>query len=199
MALWGQLELHAHGSVAQHALVLALALPFSRAGKRRRILAAAEALDVPAVPARRLMAEACRHGELIPRRMRPPDTTPHKRKAPGEPAPARLYAVADGYGGRPASRSRTGECRARLIPGGQFERICRLAAASGWVAPSADHMAAHGHQDHVAVLPRGFAKGADGRRAVIAFACDGIPLTRFAAGSRRHNGADAGRVRVARA
>jgi hypothetical protein len=27
--------------------------------------------------------------------MRPPDTTPNKRAAPGEPAPARLHAVGD--------------------------------------------------------------------------------------------------------
>jgi hypothetical protein len=96
VALWGQIELHAHGMRAQHAMVVALALPFSRGAKRRRICAAARALEVPVVPARRLRATALRHGELIPRRMRPPDTTPNKRAAPGEPAPARLYAVADG-------------------------------------------------------------------------------------------------------
>jgi hypothetical protein len=103
IALWGQIELHAHGMRAQHAMVVALALPYSWGGKRRRILAAAEALDVPAVPARNLKATALKHGEMIPRRMRPPDTTPNKRAAPGEPAPARLYAVADGYPGRRAT------------------------------------------------------------------------------------------------
>ena len=97
VALWGQIELHAHGMRAQHAMVVALALPFSRGAKRRRIRAAAAALEVPAVPARRLKAEALAHGDVIPRQMRPPDTTPNKRAAPGEPAPARLYAVADGY------------------------------------------------------------------------------------------------------
>ncbi|MFL5861786.1 MAG: hypothetical protein ACJ780_13565 [Solirubrobacteraceae bacterium] len=97
VALWGQIELHAHGMRAQNAMVVALALPFSRGGKRGRIRAAAAALDVPAVPARRLKTVALRHGDVIPRRMRPPDTTPNKRAAPGEPAPARLYAVADGY------------------------------------------------------------------------------------------------------
>jgi hypothetical protein len=100
VALWGQIELHAHGMRAEHAMVVALALPYSWGDKRRRILAAAGALEVPAVPARRLKATALAHGELIPRRMRPPDTTPNKRAAPGEPAPARLYAVADGYPGR---------------------------------------------------------------------------------------------------
>jgi hypothetical protein len=106
VALWGQIELHAHGMRAQHAMVVALALPFSWRDKRRRILAAADALEVPAVPARQLKASALQHGELIPRRMRPPDLMPNKRQAPGEPAPARLYAVADGYPGRsPARRS----------------------------------------------------------------------------------------------
>jgi hypothetical protein len=97
VAVWGQVELHAHGLRAQHAMVVALALPFSRGAKRRLIRAAADALEVAAVPARRLRAEALQHGDVIPRWMRPPDTTPNKRAAPGEPAPARLYAVADGY------------------------------------------------------------------------------------------------------
>ncbi|HEY1714341.1 MAG TPA: hypothetical protein VGG07_15660 [Solirubrobacteraceae bacterium] len=97
VALWGQIELHAHGMRAQHAMIVALALPYSWGAKRRRIRTAAEMLDVSAVPARRLKATALAHGEVIPRPMRPPDTTPNKRAAPGEPAPARLYAVADGY------------------------------------------------------------------------------------------------------
>ncbi|MGO9957927.1 MAG: hypothetical protein ACLP50_18485 [Solirubrobacteraceae bacterium] len=103
VALWGQIELHAHGMRAQHAMVVALARPFSWGDKRRRVLAAADALDVPAVPARRLKAVALRHGELIPPSMRPPDLEPNKRKAPGPPAPARLYAVADGYPRRSTS------------------------------------------------------------------------------------------------
>jgi hypothetical protein len=104
VAAWGQIELHAHGMRAQHAMVVAVALPLSWGGKRRRILAAAGALEVPAVPARELKAAALQHGDLIPRRMRPPDTTPNKRKAPGEPDPARLRAVADGYPGRSPTR-----------------------------------------------------------------------------------------------
>jgi hypothetical protein len=51
---------------------------------------------VPVVPCRKLKATALEHGDVIPRRMRPPDTTPNKRAAPGEPDPARLHAVADG-------------------------------------------------------------------------------------------------------
>lgn len=104
VALWGQIELHAHGMRAQNATIVALALPFSWGAKRRRIRAAADALEVEAVPARRLKATALAHGDVIPRRMRPPDTTPNKRAAPGEPAPARLYAVADGYHDRQRSR-----------------------------------------------------------------------------------------------
>jgi hypothetical protein len=104
VALWGQIELHAHGMRAQHAIVVALALPFSWGAKRRRVLAVADALEVPAVAARRLKATALGHGDLVPRRMRPPDTTPNKRAAPGEPAPARLYAVADGYPARQRAR-----------------------------------------------------------------------------------------------
>ncbi len=104
VALWGQIELHAHGMRAEHACVVALALPFSRAGKRRRLVEAAGALGVPAVPARRLAIAGRRHGEPIPGAMRPPDLMPNKRKAPGEPAPARLYAVADGYRDRRTSR-----------------------------------------------------------------------------------------------
>jgi hypothetical protein len=97
VALWGQIELHARGMRAEHARLVALALPLSRAGKRDRLIAAAQALGVPAVPARRLAATAGAHGEPIARWMRPPDLEPNKRKAPGPPDPARLHMVADGY------------------------------------------------------------------------------------------------------
>jgi hypothetical protein len=96
VALWGRIELHAQGMRAERAMVVALALPFSHGAKRRHIAAAAAALEVPAVAARRLRAAALEHGELVPKSMRPPDLTPNKRAAPGEPAPARLSAVADG-------------------------------------------------------------------------------------------------------
>jgi hypothetical protein len=102
VALWGQVELHPHGMRAERAMVVALALPMSWGAKRRRILAAADALEVPAVPARRLVRTALAHGDVIPPHMRPPDTTPNKRAAPGPPAPARLAAVADGYPDRTA-------------------------------------------------------------------------------------------------
>jgi hypothetical protein len=96
VALWGQVELHAHGIRAQYAMIVALALPMSWGSKRRRLVAVADALEVPAVPARRLRASALEHGDVIPRSMRPPDTMPNKRAAPGPPDPAALYAVADG-------------------------------------------------------------------------------------------------------
>ncbi len=97
VALWGVLELHAHGMRAERATIVALALPLSHGAKRRRLVAAARALGVPAVPARRLAAAAAEHGERIAPWMRPPDLEPNKRKAPGTPDPARLHAVADGY------------------------------------------------------------------------------------------------------
>jgi hypothetical protein len=96
VALWGRIELHAHGMRAQQASVVALALPVSRWGKRRRTIAAAEQLGIPAVPARRLVAATVEAGRIIPKEMRPPDVMPNKRQAPGPPAPARLNAVADG-------------------------------------------------------------------------------------------------------
>ncbi|MGH9118474.1 MAG: hypothetical protein ACRD0A_11565 [Acidimicrobiales bacterium] len=96
VALWGRIELHAHGMRAEHARVVVLALPFSRWGKRRRTIAAAEAVGIAAVPAGRLVAATRELGAIIPQEMRPPDVMPNKRAAPGEPAPARLNAVADG-------------------------------------------------------------------------------------------------------
>ena len=96
VALSGRIELHAHGMRAERASVVALALPFSRWGKRRRTIAAAERLGIVAVPARELVAASAEFGRVIPREMRPPDVMPNKRAAPGEPAPARLNAVADG-------------------------------------------------------------------------------------------------------
>jgi hypothetical protein len=96
VALSGRIELHAHGMRAQHASVVALALPLSRWSKRRRTIAAAERLGIPAVPAGRLAVATLDAGRIIPESMRPPDVMPNKRQAPGPPAPARLNAVADG-------------------------------------------------------------------------------------------------------
>jgi hypothetical protein len=95
VALWGRLELHPHGMRGEHVQIIALALPVLPGPKRRRVLAVAGALGVPAVPARKLVATALRHGDHIPRAIRPPDTTPNKRAAPGTPDPARLHAAVD--------------------------------------------------------------------------------------------------------
>jgi hypothetical protein len=89
---------------ARHASVVALALPLSPWGKRRQTVAAAASLGIPAVPARRLVAATAGAGRIIPKAMRPPDVMPNKRQAPGEPAPARLNAVADGLGRRRRER-----------------------------------------------------------------------------------------------
>jgi hypothetical protein len=95
VALWGRLELHPHGLRGEHAQIIALALPILPGPKRRRVQEAARAMGVPAVPARQLRATAERQGAPIPSALRPPDTTPNKRAAPGEPDPARLHAVGD--------------------------------------------------------------------------------------------------------
>jgi hypothetical protein len=71
VVVWGRLELHATGLRGQYAQVVALALPLSRWAKRRRVLAAAEALEVPAVPNRALTAVACDNGEPVPDSLRP--------------------------------------------------------------------------------------------------------------------------------
>jgi hypothetical protein len=73
VALWGAIELHASGMRAQHAMVVALALPMTHAAKRRRVIEVALAIEVPAVAAGRLAAaaRACGRsidGALVPRR-----------------------------------------------------------------------------------------------------------------------------------
>jgi hypothetical protein len=70
--VWGQIELHATGMRARHARIVALALPFSRWGKRRRVIALADRLRVPAVPYRALKPIALAHGKPVPERLRPP-------------------------------------------------------------------------------------------------------------------------------
>jgi hypothetical protein len=95
VALWGSLELHPHGIRAEQAQIIALALPVLPGPKRRRVQEIAQALAVPAVPAQQLRAVAERQGAPIPPAMRPPDTSPNKRAAPGTPDPARLHAVGD--------------------------------------------------------------------------------------------------------
>jgi hypothetical protein len=71
VVLWGRMELHGTGMRAQHAMVVALALPLTHGAKRRRIVSVAESLEADTVPARRLIATAKRHGEPIPCELKP--------------------------------------------------------------------------------------------------------------------------------
>ena len=71
VVVWGALELHPTGMRAQHAMVVALALPLTSGAKRRRVRAAASALEVPAVPARRLAAAALACGRPLPNALLP--------------------------------------------------------------------------------------------------------------------------------
>jgi len=71
VALWGAIELHPTGVRAQHAAVVALALPLSHTPKRRRVIGVAASLEVETVPARHLTDVAAHHGcpvtpELVP-------------------------------------------------------------------------------------------------------------------------------------
>ena len=97
IALWGDIELHPFGMRGARGMVVALALPPWSGPKPRRIAEIASALDVEAVPARRLEAVALAHGAPISRGMAP------------EPRASRAaYAVeqrlAEAHGGwRPSS------------------------------------------------------------------------------------------------
>lgn len=72
VVVWGRVELHATGMRAAHARVVALELPLSRAGKRRRVLQVAEALGVQAVAHRDLRSVAREYGAPMSRSLRPP-------------------------------------------------------------------------------------------------------------------------------
>lgn len=109
VALWGRIELHAHGMRAETAEVVALVLPASRGAKRAGTVAAAGWLGVPAVATRRLVTVATAQGAIIPHAIRPPDMMPNKRQAPGEPRSAVLNAVADGLRQRPRRPSGPGD------------------------------------------------------------------------------------------
>jgi hypothetical protein len=71
VAMWGEMELHAIGMRAQHALLIALALPLWHGAKHRRVLEVAAAYDAEAVPPKRLASVALEHGGPIPPEMRP--------------------------------------------------------------------------------------------------------------------------------
>jgi hypothetical protein len=97
VVLWGRMELHPTGMRAEQAMVVALALPFSRRAKRARILDVAAALEVEAVPARHLAAAAGQYGAPVPRELKPGQL--HDRRA----ASARRGAGGGWVGGRSAT------------------------------------------------------------------------------------------------
>ena len=72
VVLWGDMQLHGAGMRASHARIVGLALPPTNGAKRRRLVAAAAYLEVPAVPFRQLKAVARDHGAPTPVAMRPP-------------------------------------------------------------------------------------------------------------------------------
>src|SRR3984957_8779190 len=74
IAVWGQLELHSGGMRASHARIVGLALPLSRGRKRQMLVKAANWLEVPAVPHRRLRRIAAHAGAAVPVALRPPRT-----------------------------------------------------------------------------------------------------------------------------
>ena len=71
VVMWGEIELHPTGMRAQHAAIVALALPLARTSKRSAVLDVAGALEVEAVPARRLTAAALGHGRALASGMAP--------------------------------------------------------------------------------------------------------------------------------
>ena len=74
VVLWGQMQLHSGGMRASHARIVGLVLPPTNGAKRRRLIAAAAYLEVPAVPFRELRTVASRYGAPPPAAMRPPRT-----------------------------------------------------------------------------------------------------------------------------
>jgi hypothetical protein len=71
VALWGEIELHSSGMRAQYGMVVALVRPVLGRDKRREVVRIAAALEVEAVPGRRLQAVALRHGSPVPPTLRP--------------------------------------------------------------------------------------------------------------------------------
>jgi hypothetical protein len=69
--LWGAVELHPTGMRAQYAAIVALVLPLAHTPKRRRVVDVAGWLEVDAVPARRLVSTALRHGFPVAPSMAP--------------------------------------------------------------------------------------------------------------------------------
>jgi hypothetical protein len=98
IALWGAIELHPFGMRAEHGMIVALALPPWHGTKPRRIVEIAAALEVDAVPARRLEAVALEHGKPIP-----PGMAPQPRASRAAYAVEQRLRESDGTGWRPSS------------------------------------------------------------------------------------------------
>jgi hypothetical protein len=98
VALWGDIELHPFGMRAARGMVVALALPPWHGTKPRRIAEMAAALDIEAVPARRLEAVALEHGGPVPHGM-----APEPRASRAAYAVEQRFAENAGGGWRPSS------------------------------------------------------------------------------------------------
>jgi hypothetical protein len=70
VVMWGQIELHATGMRAQHARIVALALPFGR-NKRRALVEVADRLGVLALPHAAVARAADREGAPVPDFLKP--------------------------------------------------------------------------------------------------------------------------------
>lgn len=97
VAMWGAMELHPFGLRAARGTIVALALPPWSGTKPRRIAEVAAALEVEAVPARRLEAVALEHGAPIP-----PGMAPEPRASRAALAVEQRLAASEG-GWRPSS------------------------------------------------------------------------------------------------
>jgi hypothetical protein len=98
IALWGDMELHPFGMRAARGMIVALALPPWNGPKPRRIVEIANALEVEAVPARRLEAAALEHGAPIP-----PGMAPEPRASRAAYAVEQRMRESDTAGWRPSS------------------------------------------------------------------------------------------------
>jgi hypothetical protein len=98
IALWGDMELHPFGMRAARGMIVALALPPWNGPKPRRIVEMANALDVEAVPVRRLEAAALEHGAPIA-----PGMAPEPRASRAAYAVEQRMRESDTAGWRPSS------------------------------------------------------------------------------------------------
>lgn len=98
VALWGDMELHPFGMRAGRGMIVALALPPWNGPKPRRIIEMADALEVEAVPARRLEAVALGHGAPIP-----PGMAPEPRASRAAYAVEQRMRESESGGWRPSS------------------------------------------------------------------------------------------------